>query len=175
MRRSTLPDGARVVVKQRCEVPDDFFQAEARGLAALRNARALRVPEVFEVEDDRIVLEDLGDGPRTPDYWQHAGTGLARQHSVIGTYFGFDHDGYCGDSPQENTPGDDGWRFFAEHRLLPQMRRARNACLVETRDSTAIESICANLRGRVPDMPPILLHGDLWSATCMSARTASPL
>jgi fructosamine-3-kinase len=174
MRRSTLPDGTRVVIKQRRDVPVDFFQAEARGLAALRNARALRVPEVFEVDNQRIMLEDLGDGSRVPDYWQRAGAGLARQHSVIGTYFGFDHDGYCGDSPQENTPGDDGWRFFAEHRLLPQMRRARDACLVETRDSTAIESICANLRGRVPDMPPVLLHGDLWSGNLHVCADGNP-
>jgi fructosamine-3-kinase len=175
MDRSTLPDGTRVVIKQRRGLPADFFQAEARGLAVLRDACVLRVPTVFEVRDEAIVLEDLGDGSRTPDYWQLAGTGLARQHSASGTHFGYDHDGYCGDSPQDNTPDDDGWRFFAERRLLPQMRRARDACLIGTRVGTAIESICANLRERVPDMPPVLLHGDLWSGNlhvCSDGRPA---
>jgi fructosamine-3-kinase len=174
MRRSTLPDGTRVVVKQRRDVPDDFFQAEARGLAALRNARALRVPVVFVVDQQHIVLEDLGDGQRTPDYWPRAGTGLARQHSVIGTHFGFDHDGYCGDSVQDNTLDVDGWRFFAERRLLPQMRRARDARMLEARDSMPIESLCANLRGHVPDMPPVLLHGDLWSGNLHVCANGEP-
>jgi fructosamine-3-kinase len=174
MQRSTLPDGTRVVIKQRRDVPADFFRAEAHGLAALRNARALRVPEVFEVEGDRIVLEDLGDGSRAPDYWPCAGKGLAAQHSVIGTRFGFDQDGYCGDSPQDNTPNVDGWRFFAERRLLPQMRRARDIHLIEARDSMAIESLCGNLRACIPDMPPVLLHGDLWSGNLHVCADGNP-
>lgn len=174
MHRSTLPDGTRVVIKQRRGVPADFFQAEARGLTALRDARALRVPEVFEVRDDGIVLEDLGDGACAPDYWQRAGAGLAQQHSVIGTHFGFGHAGYCGDSPQDNTPGDDGWRFFAECRLLPQMRRARDARIIETPDATAIELLCADLHERIPEMPPVLLHGDLWSGNLHACADGKP-
>jgi len=156
-------DSWRAIVKQRGDVPADFFRAEARGLRALREVQALRVPEVFEVEDDRIVLEDLGAGPRAHDYWHRAGAGLARQHSVIGTRFGFEHDGFCGDSPQDNTPDDDGWHFFAERRLLSQMRRARDGELINARDVSAMESVCADLRECVPDMPAVLLHGDLWS------------
>lgn len=163
MHRTTLPGGTRVIIKQRRDMPVDFFAAEARGLAALREAHALRVPEVFEVDAHRIVLEDLGDGTRAADYWQRAGAGLAKQHAVTGTRFGFDHAGFCGDSPQDNTPDEDGWRFFAERRLLPQMRRARDAGLVDARDAAAIERLCEHLRERVPDMPPVLLHGDLWS------------
>lgn len=174
MHSSTLPDGTRVIIKQRHGMPPDFFRAEARGLAALRDARALRVPEVLDVADDRIVLEDLGEGARSADYWQRAGAGLAKQHAVTGARFGFDHDGFCGDSPQDNTHGDDGWRFFAERRLLPQMHRARDASLIETRDSAAIESLCANLRERVPDMPPVLLHGDLWSGNLHVCADGGP-
>lgn len=163
MHRTTLPDGTRVIVKHRHGGPADFFQAEARGLAALRAARALRVPEVLETDEDRIVLEDLGDGRPAADYWPRAGAGLARQHAVTVARFGFEHPGYCGDSPQDNTPDDDGWRFFAERRLLPQMRRACDGGLIEARDTRAVESLCAHLRDRLPEMPAVLLHGDLWS------------
>jgi len=97
MQRTTLPDGTRIIIKQRRDAPTGFFHAEARGLAALRDAHALRVPEVLEAADDRIVLEDLGDGTRATRYWQRAGAGLARQHCSIGTHFGFNHDGFCGD------------------------------------------------------------------------------
>jgi fructosamine-3-kinase len=174
MHRTTLPGGTRVIIKRRHDVPADFFRAEARGLAALCEAQALRVPEVFEVQDDRIVLEDLGEGHRASGYWEHAGTGLARQHSVIGTRFGFDHSGYCGDSPQDNTSDDEGWRFFAERRLLPQMRRARDSGRIDARDVAAIESICLHLRERVPEMPPTLLHGDLWSGNLHACGDGSP-
>jgi fructosamine-3-kinase len=174
MRRATLPDGTRVIIKQRRDAPPDFFQAEARGLAALHNARALRVPEVFEVDTRRIVLEDLGDGSRAPGCWQRAGVGLVRQHAVTGTHFGFEHDGWCGDSPQDNTPDVDGWRFFAERRLLPQTRRARDGALIDARDATVIETLCSHLRERVPDMPPVLLHGDLWSGNLHVCDDGNP-
>ena len=45
MHRMTLDSGRRVVAKVRQGAPADFFAAEARGLAALRGVRALRVPD----------------------------------------------------------------------------------------------------------------------------------
>jgi fructosamine-3-kinase len=169
-----LADGRRAVLKQRTDAPEGFFEAEARGLRVLRDAGALRVPEVFDVRKDRIVLEDLGSGTPAADYWQRAAKGLAKQHVVAGTRFGFDHAGFCGDSPQDNTPDGDGWRFFAERRLLPQMQRARDVGLIDIRDVTAIENVCAHLRERVPDMPPILLHGDLWSGNLHVCGDGAP-
>lgn len=163
LRRERLADGRRAIVKHRPDAPSDFFAAEARGLAALRATGALRVPDVFETSPQRIVLEDLGEGVPAADYWQRAGAGLAAQHSVAGVQFGFHHHGYCGDSAQDNTPDEDGWRFFAERRLLPQMRRARDGATIGARDVGAIEQLCTRLREHIPDMPPVLLHGDLWS------------
>lgn len=151
-----------------------FFAAEARGLAALRHVDALRVPKVFEVDEHRIVLEDLGSGAPTFDYWQRAGSGLATQHGVTGDRFGFDHDGFCGDTPQDNTPDDDGWRFFAERRLIPQMQCARDHALIDPHDVAAIENICACLRQRIPDTPPALLHGDLWSGNLHVCGDGAP-
>jgi fructosamine-3-kinase len=155
-------DGHGAIAKRRKGAPAGFFEAEARGLGLLRQAGGLRVPDVFEVGADCIVLEDLGQGTPAVDYWVRAGSGLALQHDSRGERFGFTHRGFCGDSPQDNHPDGDGWRFFAERRLLPQMRRARDCGLIDRRDADAIESVCGRLRELVPDLPPVLLHGDLW-------------
>ncbi len=174
LHRVALPDGRRAIVKRRHGAPAGFFAAEARGLAALANARALRVSAVLDTGTDFIVLEDLGDGRRAADYWQRAGQGLAKQHGVIGAGFGFDHDGFCGDTPQDNTSGGDGWRFFAERRLLPQARQARDRGLIEAREVATIEHLCGSLRERIPGMPPVLLHGDLWSGNLHVCGNGEP-
>lgn len=158
-----LADGRRAFTKRRRDAPAGFFQAEARGLAALREARALRVPEVYQISDDEIILENLGSGAPASDFWQRAGAGLAAQHRATRDCFGFGHEGFCGDSRQDNTRDDDGWQFFAERRLLPQLRCARRRGLLERRDVQAIEGVCTRLRALVPGMAPVLLHGDLWS------------
>jgi protein-ribulosamine 3-kinase len=167
-------DGRGAIAKRRKGAPAGFFDAEARGLDLLRDAGRLRVPDVFEVDADRIILEDLGHGTPTRDYWVTAGSGLAMQHSCRGGRFGLSHPGFCGDSPQDNAQDDDGWRFFAERRLLPQMRRARDRGLIDQRDVGAIESVCRRLRELVPDLLPVLLHGDLWLGNLHVCGDGSP-
>lgn len=167
-------DGRGAILKRRKSAPAGFFEAEARGLALLRDAGGLRVPDVFEVGADRIILEDLGQGTPTADYWIRAGSGLAVQHNCRGERFGFTHAGFCGDSPQDNSQDDDGWQFFAQCRLLPQMRQAHERSLIDQRDTAAIESVCRRLRELVPDLPPVLLHGDLWLGNLHVCGDGSP-
>ncbi|HET7267282.1 MAG TPA: fructosamine kinase family protein [Oleiagrimonas sp.] len=174
LHRITLADGRHAIIKRQRHAPADFFAAEARGLAALARIGALRVPVVHDVGDDFITIEDLGHGSRAPDYWQRAGAGLAAQHTATSEHFGWNRDGFCGDSPQDNTRDGDGWRFFAERRLQPQMRRARDHGLIEPRDVARIEHLCTHLREHVPDMPPVLLHGDLWSGNLHVCADGAP-
>src|SRR5690606_16340515 len=53
------PEGDRYLAKVRFGAPDRFFHAEANGLEALRAAAALRVPAVYAVEDEGLLLEWL--------------------------------------------------------------------------------------------------------------------
>jgi fructosamine-3-kinase len=154
--------GRRAVVKIGRGKPPGFFAAEARGLHALRAAGALRVPAVYAVEDAGIALEDLGAGRADAADWTKAGRDLARLHRCAGTRFGFDADGWCGDHPQDNTPDDDGFRFFAERRLLPQGRMALDRGLLDRADLARLEALCARLPELLPARPPVLVHGDLW-------------
>jgi fructosamine-3-kinase len=153
----------------------DFFAAEARGLAVMAATESLRVPRVLAVRTEGIVLEDLGNGRPQHSDWERAGANLARMHRLIGESFGFDADGWCGDSPQDNTRCASGHRFFAERRLLAQAERARANNLLDERDSQCVERICGQLKHLVPDAPPVLVHGDLWTANlhaCASGELA---
>jgi fructosamine-3-kinase len=161
-RRVVLDDGVRVFVKRRSDVPDDFFRAEARGLAALLQPGSLRVPTVFGVSADGIVIEDLGSGRPAAADWESAGRRLAKLHQVIASQFGFHADGYCGDSPQLNSRDGDGIHFFVEQRLLPQASRARDAGLLDRSDLRLVEALCGRLRELLPAAAPVLIHGDLW-------------
>jgi fructosamine-3-kinase len=163
-RRCVLADGRAVFVKRRADVPEDFFAAEARGLGALRRSRTLRVPQVLAVAGGGIVLEDLGSGRASAAAWENGGRALARLHAVAGSArFGFEADGYCGDSPLDNTWEVDGFDFFAGRRLLPQARRAADAGLLAAADVRRVEALAARLPHLLPAAAAVLIHGDLWS------------
>jgi fructosamine-3-kinase len=170
LHRATA-DGRAVVAKVRRHAPPDFFAAEARGLAALAERNAIRVPEVFAVQQQAIAIADLGSGRPSTDDWQRAGRGLAQVHAFADRRFGFDADGYCGDSPQDNTRERDGFVFFSERRLLPQARRAFASSLIDAADVRRIEAICTRLHDWLPVSKPVLIHGDLWTGNLHACAT----
>ncbi|HKE48899.1 MAG TPA: fructosamine kinase family protein [Rhodanobacteraceae bacterium] len=173
--RLRLDDGRPAIAKLRRRAPAGFFAAEARGLEALAGTKTLRVPDVFAIGERGILIEDLGAGRAGRADWERAGTDLARLHGHASDTFGFDSDGWCGDSPQDNTRCADGHVFFAEHRLRPQTLRARASGELDAGDVARIERMCAQLPHLVPAMPPVLIHGDLWTANlhaCASGELA---
>jgi fructosamine-3-kinase len=164
MHRLVLDDGRRVIVKRRRAAPPGFFAMEAHGLGLLRATHTLRVPLVHGLTVDALVLEDLGTGHAATPAWERAGRALARLHRHTSPTFGLDHDGWCGDSPQLNTPTEDGWQFFAECRLLPQGRRALAAGRLTQADVDALERLASGLPSLLPKQRASLVHGDLWTA-----------
>ncbi len=164
LRRVRRSDGGAAIAKIRRDAPAGFFDAEARGLAALAASRTLRVPDVLAVGARGIVIEDLGAGRPDRDDWDRAGGALARMHAITFDEFGFDADGWCGDSPQDNARDADGHRFFAERRLLPQATRAVANGLLDAGDRRALDRLCGRLADFVPIAPAALVHGDLWTA-----------
>ena len=173
--RVRLDEGRAVIAKVRRSAPPGFFAAESRGLEALARTKTLRVPEVFAVDELGLLIEDLGSGRATPADWERAGANLARLHRHAGDSFGFDHDGWCGDSPQNNTHCADGHVFFAEHRLRPQAARAFASGTLDGDDRAHIDRICERLPHLVPATPPVLVHGDLWIGnlhTCATGELA---
>lgn len=161
--RIYLADAQPLILKQNQQADNTVFPAEAAGLSALRDADALRVPEVICAADEFLLLEDLGQGRPMEDYWELLGIGLAKLHSVEQPLFGFTMDNYCGSTPQINTSGTDGFEFFANYRIRNLAALALQKNLLSKEDMNGLEFIAANLSRWIPSQAPVLIHGDLWS------------
>jgi fructosamine-3-kinase len=159
----TLTDGRRVFVKTNASADPTMFPAEARGLAWLAEANALRIPEVLAASPDFLALELLTPGERVADFDERLGRGLARLHKTGAPSFGLDHDNFIGRLPQSNTPATTWAEFYEGERLLPQLERASAAGLASAAMRRGFDALFGCLTERVgPDEPPARLHGDLW-------------
>jgi fructosamine-3-kinase len=166
---ATLEGGRRVFVKTHPNAPRTMFPAEARGLAWLREAAALRVPEVLAVSDAArsgpsfLVLELIEPGPRNRGFDETLGRGLAALHRFGAPSFGLDHDNFIGSLPQKNDARASWPDFYRAERLEAQVARAVDRGLVGgplLRDFDRLFERLGSLVG--PAEPPSRLHGDLW-------------
>lgn len=173
----SLSNGSVVFMKCNTLKNLSFFDAEAKGLEALRKADAIGVPTALAIGIDKtqrmsfLLMEYLERAAKLTKYWEIYGRELAALHRAgctefaeagQGRPFGFSHDNYIGASPQINTPKENWITFYRECRLLPQIKMAekyfdsgtRKQCtkLLDHLDSYLTE----------PEFPS-LIHGDLWS------------
>ena len=164
---STVSDGVRqFFVKHNAATQADMFAAEARGLAVLDAAAALRVPAPIchGVAADRafLVLEYVTLGARGDA--GALGDGLARQHAVTGPQFGWERDNTIGSTPQQNAGCGDWPTFWRDRRLHFQLRLAAangHGGALQRKGERLLVDIGAFFSGYTPR--PALLHGDLWS------------
>ena len=170
-----LADGRWVFVKSNREAPAGMFEAEARGLDWLGQARALRVPEVIAQGPSFLVLECIRPGPRKPDFDERLGRGLAALHRWGAPSFGLDHDNFIGRLPQSNRPLPTWAEFYRERRLLPQLQLAIAGQRASPAMRRGFDRLLARLEERVgPPEPPARLHGDLWGGNAMVDEQGMP-
>ncbi len=152
--------------------PDGFFAVEAAGLAWLRAAgpEAARVVGVREVNSEHIVLDRLTAVRATREAAADFGRALARTHAAGAAAFGQPPDGWTGDGfigrqPLTLRPTADWGTFYAEQRLLPYARQARDLGTLGRTGLALVERVCGRLRGGDFDdgRAPARIHGDLWS------------
>lgn len=157
-----------------------MFEAEAEGLAALREARAVRVPEVIargaDDEDAWLVLEWLELAPLGETSARRLGEALARLHAIVQPRFGWARDNFIGASLQANGWNDDWLAFWRERRLHPQLRlaaRNRLPSRMIDRGERLLADCEAFFSGHSPQ--PSLLHGDLWSGNAAATAGDEPV
>lgn len=162
-----LDDGRRVFAKTHATAPPGFFTTEATGLAWLRAANAIPVPEVLAVADEppnHLVLEWIDEGRPGPATEQAFGVGLAQLHRAGAPIFGREDRRTTGSRGLPNEPYATWAEFYANDRLLPLAKLARESHALPAPTIAALEHLAGRLdRVDVPDEPPARLHGDLWA------------
>ncbi len=152
--------------------PPDFFAVEAAGLAWLRAAGdgSARVVGVRDVGLDFIVVERVTAVRPTAAAAEDFGRALAGTHAAGADSFGqpprgWTGDGFIGRQPLSLRPTASWGAFYAEQRLLPYARRARDLGTLSRSGLALVERVCERLlAGELDDhRPPARIHGDLWS------------
>ncbi|MFF5179724.1 fructosamine kinase family protein [Micromonospora sp. NPDC000316] len=169
-------DAPPVFVKAFTDAPaDDVFVVEADGLAALRERGGVATPEVILADRDLLVLSLLRPRPPSEHFWEQFAHVLARMHlSTTHPRFGWDHDNWLGRRRQTNTWADDGFAFFAQHRLLRWLGEPRVEAALDAADRAALERLCHRLPDLLPERPACLTHGDLWAQNILATADGQP-
>ncbi|MEV6303014.1 fructosamine kinase family protein [Actinoplanes sp. NPDC051861] len=173
---ATRRDAPPVFVKAFAETPDDdLFAAEADGLTALRELGGVATPDVIRAERELLVLSVLRPRPSSENFWEQFAHVLARLHlTTTHPRFGWHRDNWLGRRRQVNTWTEDGFAFFAEHRLLRWLGEPRVEAALDAGDRAALERLCRHLPDLLPDRPACLSHGDLWTQNLLATPDGRP-
>ncbi len=179
-----LESGRRVFVKERAGAEAVEFRAEAAGLGWLADA-GVRVPAVLATVDEppSQVLEWIEPGRLTAGGAEELGRSLAALHRAGATQHGTLPPG----SPDSvlrigslalafpEPAADETWpERYAEHMLLPLVKRACEEGSLEPGDAVAVEEVCRRIAGLAgPAEPASRLHGDLWGGNVHAASDGS--
>lgn len=164
-------NGEEAFVKTRPDAGQGEYALEAAGLRWLAEPEALRVPRSIEVADDYLALEWVEPGRLSAEGAEELGRGLAAIHGTGAPNFGdpgfgeqLGIEARIGSLRLPNEPSEDWCSFYAERRLLPLARIARERGALTGAGVAAVERVCERLDELAgPAELPARLHGDLWS------------
>ena len=167
-----LADGTAAFRKALTGAPEGFFAFEAAGLQALA-ALGARVPRVFEVTADQLILELIdtsGPAQTTTDTEAEFGQQLAQLHLAgqrsavpgqqFGTLDGVSH-WFLGAVPIDLQPASTLYESLVLNRILPLTQQAIRTGLLAAEATELVNAIRPHHLG--PEEPPTVVHGDLWA------------
>ena len=150
------------------------FLVEQKWLELLNEKSRLKVPAVFGSgcisNIHYIFMEYLEHKPATSLFWENLGRGLSELHQNRAETFGLAYDNFIGALPQMNTPKLSWVEFFISNRLDPQLQMAFKKKLIDTAFYDRFSMLYKRLPEILPEEPPSLLHGDLWSGNIISTE-----
>jgi fructosamine-3-kinase len=132
-------------------------------------------PDVVHVARNVLVLSVLQPRPQTPAFWERVAHALARMHSnTVSERYGWAHDNWPGSSRQHNGWDDDGFRFFAEKRLLRWLEEPRVQLKLDASERRTLERLCQRLPEMLPAQPACLTHGGFWTQNILVTADGEP-
>ena len=169
--RLELTDARVVFAKTHRAPPAGFFTTEARGLRWLHEPGVVATPHVLAVSDGddgsppRLVLEWIDEGgSSTPEDEYEFGRQLARLHRAGAPCFGREDRRTTGSLALSNDPCTNWVDFYAQRRLGPLLRRARDRGALPAETLDALQRTIDRLESiGGPVEPAARLHGDLWA------------
>jgi fructosamine-3-kinase len=171
----------RVFVKTSADAAPGAYAAEAAGLRWLAEPGALPLPEVLAVADDPggprfLALAWIAPGPPGPAADERLGAGLARLHRAGAPAFGGPAATLrIGPIELPNQPAPHWPAFYAERRLFPLARLARDRGALTDATPALLDALCARLDELAgPPEPPARVHGDLWGGNVMTDAAGRP-
>ncbi len=130
--------------------------------------------DVVAVGHSSIELADLRSARPTSNTAADFGAALATTHAAGAATWGAPPDAYHGSNfigrqPLSCDPAASFGIFYAEQRVLPYLRRARDRGHVDGATTELVERACERiLAGDFDDAEqPARIHGDLWSGNVM--------
>ncbi len=153
-------------IKTHTNPPAGFFSTEAAGLTILRDAGAVKVPQVLSVSDDPpyLALQWIAMSRTAAPDEITFGHQLAQLHASGLPAYGREDKRTTGSLALPNDPCDNWYEFYSERRLLPL------AAIAAERQSLSV-SIIDRLQALATRLPEYIdapataarLHGDLWA------------
>ena len=164
-----LEGGGRLFAKTHPDPPPGFFSTEAAGLAWLRAAAAVSVPEVVAVSDGDgggpafLVLEWISEGRVAPGSEADFGRSLAALHTAGAAAFGRTDRRTTGSLALPNDPCSSWSEFYGTRRLLPLARLAADRRSLPASVIAQLERLAGSVDRFDDGRPAARLHGDLWA------------
>lgn len=144
-----------------------MFEAEAKGLDFLIEQSDFQIPKPIATgvsdEIQWILMEYIDHSSKRPDYWEKFGVKLAKMHRKTNDKFGFGSDSYIGNLPQYNSYKPTWAEFFAENRIAPQLKTAKDQGYASDQMVKLLEKVISRSDQYFPVEPPSAIHGDLWT------------
>ncbi len=169
----TTPQSSYVIKVNNNSVAHTMFTAEERGLQALASSNTFKIPEVIAVGEENktafILMEYIAAKPKVKNHDVEFGRMLAELHKNTAAKFGFANDNFIGTLPQYNQQLDKATDFYIQMRLMPQLEMA-----AKNGFTFNLGSFFKNLTSLIPEEPPALVHGDLWSGNAITDSNGLP-
>lgn len=171
---TTTGAGKFVVKLNSSEKYPGMFQAEKEGLEELSASKTFKIPAVInngKIDGNSyLLLEYLESGTPGGSFWENFGEKLASLHKKTASQFGFHNDNYIGSLPQKNSRTSGAAEFYVNQRLIPQLQLARE----QNFELSTSDHFLRNIADNIPNEPPSLVHGDLWSGNYIATTEGTP-